>query len=432
MTTGCFLQRDDGGARDERHVRQLDAVALLVLVLLFLAQLDDARHVHLEDGVDVRAGALRLDHALRDDGAHLGHRDKLARQRLRRLQQRAWRSRRRCSSEQRRQEQASRLPSRWPTMSLLVMRPAAPVPGTWCRSTLLSFAILRTSGEERTSRPRRQQRQARPEQVRPERLRVQLRLQQRASQRELPAAAADHGDDGVDRDGAAFGHLDLGERAGDGRRNLGVNFVGRDLEDRLVALDGVADLLEPLGDGALGDGLAHLRHHNFGAGTACGGAEVALVAERQQRQEWWSRAAGAAAVSAFAGAAWRARRWSRASFVDGADDGVDLHGRAFSNLDLLQRAGGGRRNLGVDLVGRDLEERLVALDGVARLLEPLGDGAFGDGFAHLGHDYIGRHEGPFGCCLRLNADVAAQLWIIRRRGGRLACLADNRQASLSS
>src|ERR1700730_4220875 len=33
------------------------------------------------------------------------------------------------------------------------MRPEAPVPGTLVRSTLLSFAILRTSGEERTRSP---------------------------------------------------------------------------------------------------------------------------------------------------------------------------------------------------------------------------------------------------------------------------------------
>src|SRR5579884_2276842 len=36
-----------------------------------------------------------------------------------------------------------------PSTSSLVMRPPAPVPGTWLRSRLLSFAILRTSGEER-------------------------------------------------------------------------------------------------------------------------------------------------------------------------------------------------------------------------------------------------------------------------------------------
>jgi hypothetical protein len=47
---------------------------------------------------------------------------------------------------------------------------------------------------------------------------------------------------------------------GIGGRNLGVHLVGRDLEDRLVPLDGVADLLEPPGHRPLGDGLAHLRH----------------------------------------------------------------------------------------------------------------------------------------------------------------------------
>ena len=38
-------------------------------------------------------------------------------------------------------------------MSVLVMRPEAPVPGTFVRSMLFSFAILRTSGEERTRSP---------------------------------------------------------------------------------------------------------------------------------------------------------------------------------------------------------------------------------------------------------------------------------------
>jgi len=41
----------------------------------------------------------------------------------------------------------------WLTMSVFVMRPDAPVPATCERSTLLSFAILRTSGEERTRSP---------------------------------------------------------------------------------------------------------------------------------------------------------------------------------------------------------------------------------------------------------------------------------------
>src|SRR5690242_9333847 len=38
-------------------------------------------------------------------------------------------------------------------MSSFVMRPLDPLPGTWRRSTWLSFAILRTKGEERSRSP---------------------------------------------------------------------------------------------------------------------------------------------------------------------------------------------------------------------------------------------------------------------------------------
>ena len=42
------------------------------------------------------------------------------------------------------------------------------------------------------------------------------------------------------------------------------------------------------------------------------------------------------------------------------DDAVDRNGLAFLDLDLEQHAGAGRRDLRVHLVGRDLEQRLVA------------------------------------------------------------------------
>ena len=61
---------------------------------------------------------------------------------------------------------------------------------------------------------------------------------------------------------APFGHEDLGEHAGCGRGHLGVDLVGRDLEERLVLGDSVADLLQPADDGALGDRLAELRHRD--------------------------------------------------------------------------------------------------------------------------------------------------------------------------
>ena len=41
--------------------------------------------------------------------------------------------------------------------------------------------------------------------------------------------------------------------------HLGVDLVGGHLDQRLVGLDAVADLLEPLEDRSLGDRLAHLR-----------------------------------------------------------------------------------------------------------------------------------------------------------------------------
>src|SRR5262249_42626362 len=47
-------------------------------------------------------------------------------------------------------------------------------------------------------------------------------------------------------------------------------------------------------------------------------------------------------------------------------------------LDLDQRAGGRGGDLGVHLVGRDLEEGLVPLNGLAELLHPSGDRALGD------------------------------------------------------
>ena len=76
---------------------------------------------------------------------------------------------------------------------------------------------------------------------------------------------------------------------------------------------------------------------------------------------------------------------------DGADT-VFTHGGAFGDFDFLQDAGGGRGDFGVDFVGGDFEQRFVALDFVAGLLQPLGDGALDDGFAHLGHDDVSWHD----------------------------------------
>src|SRR5580700_7094910 len=68
-----LLHRDDGGAHEEWHEGEAHAMALLECVLVFGAQGDDAGEIHFVHAVDVSAGAARLDHALGDDLAHVGH-----------------------------------------------------------------------------------------------------------------------------------------------------------------------------------------------------------------------------------------------------------------------------------------------------------------------------------------------------------------------
>jgi hypothetical protein len=60
-----------------------------------------------------------------------------------------------------------------------------------------------------------------------------------------------------DLDGVALGEVDLHDGAGRRSGDLGIDLVGRDLDDRLVDLDRVTFLLVPLEDGPLGDRLAH-------------------------------------------------------------------------------------------------------------------------------------------------------------------------------
>ena len=76
--------------------------------------------------------------------------------------------------------------------------------------------------------------------------------------------------------------------------------------------------------------------------------------------------------------------------LDDRDLGVVRDGRALLDEDLVEGAFERRRDFGVDLVGDDLEERLVLGDVVAGLLEPLADRAFGDALAELGHGHLGH------------------------------------------
>src|SRR2546425_8179499 len=68
----------------------------------------------------------------------------------------------------------------------------------------------------------------------------------------------------VDGNRLACVHTNLCEDAGNRRRNLCVDLVRRDFEERFIAIDLVADLLDPANNSALGDRLAHLRHDDVG------------------------------------------------------------------------------------------------------------------------------------------------------------------------
>ena len=82
-----------------------------------------------------------------------------------------------------------------------------------------------------------------------------------------------------------------------------------------------------------------------------------------------------------------------AGFGDLAEQGADADGLAVLGGDFRQHAGGGRVDFERHLVGFELDERLVGLDGVAGLFEPAADRRFGDGFAESWNADFNRHLG---------------------------------------
>ncbi len=110
----------------------------------------------------------------------------------------------------------------------------------------------------------------------------------------------------------------------------------------------------------------------------------------------WRGLAAIASGSRFRrlGRGWRGRgsSGSIAFRGNGSHYGVDLHRGSGLHFNVLQGAGGGCGNLGVNLVGRDFKQWLVALNLLTWLLQPFGNRSFKDRFPHLGHDYICRHN----------------------------------------
>jgi hypothetical protein len=73
---------------------------------------------------------------------------------------------------------------------------------------------------------------------------------------------------------------------------------------------------------------------------------------------------------------------------DPRQHGADVDGGADVHQHLAHAPGGGRLDVGVDLVGGDRGDDLVGLDPVADLLLPLHHGALGNRHPHLGHGHV--------------------------------------------
>ncbi len=318
------LERLDGGLREERQERQLHALAGARSRPWPAPQLGDARDVGLDDGRQLCADCQRLDHALGDDGAQprqllgapphrgvgvaagsgrpgcwgCGRRSRLGGPARRR------RGRPACGCVRR-----HRVPDTDAEVDALVGGQAAHQRrdvGARAIARSLWSGALTGGGLGRHGLRRRGGRRRGPVRRRGtggllrrrlgalrsrllclgrfllRRLLLRLLLCLLPGRRRGPAAAPDHRQLGADLDGLVLADEDLGQRAGHGRRDLGVDLVGRDLEQRLVDLDLLTLLLEPAGDRALGDALAQGRHGHRGAlavpSAAAGAAGVAVRA----------------------------------------------------------------------------------------------------------------------------------------------------------
>ena len=206
-----------------------------------------------------------------------------------------------------------------------------------------------------------------------------------------------------DRDRVALGDEDLGDGAGRGRGQLEVDLVGGDLDDRVVGLDRLADLGVPFEDRPLADRLAG------GGGDDVHDARVpAPAARRRRRRAARRRRRCRRSRALLCGCRRRVRRRSRCPRRLGAErrrrgapptairaitcPTVTVSPSATRISVTVPRRGGGE--LDVDLVGRDLDDRLVDLDRVADLGVPFEDGALGDRLSRRGghdvHDLLGR------------------------------------------
>ena len=182
-----------------------------------------------------------------------------------------------------------------------------------------------------------------------------------------PGTRAHARDDLADGHGVAGVGEDLGDRPSGRGRQLHVDLVRRQLDDRLAVGHLVADADGPLEDRALGHRLA-----------AAGRDDVEDLAGLRRRPRRVSAADAAVAALEIPDAV-----------GDLGQDRADGDGVARGGADPGQGARRGRGHVGVHLVGGDLDEGLALRDGFAFLLVPFEDGALADRLAHRRQRHLG-------------------------------------------
>ena len=192
-----------------------------------------------------------------------------------------------------------------------MIRPSRPVPSTWSGARPRSAMSFFAEGASSTSRF------AAGAGARSAAAAPAAATGAEAGGRRAGAAAGDAAELAAGLDGGAGLGVDLGERAGGGGGDLDGDLVGLELAEHLVLGHGVAQLLEPGGDGRLADALAEGRDHDL---------DRALVGGRRLGVHRRRLAGGLGGGCAPASAA--LSRLGLRLLVDGGEERVDAHGLA--------------------------------------------------------------------------------------------------------
>ena len=192
-----------------------------------------------------------------------------------------------------------------------------------------------------------------------------------------------------------LGDADLEQGTCYGGGNLGVNLVGGNLNQGLVNLNLLANFLQPAGNGALGDGLAQCGQYDLDACSSSSGS----LSNRSGSCGSLSNRSGSCGSLSSCGSS---RSSSAGTVANDSQSSADLDVLVLGDENLLDNACYGGGNLGVNLVGGNLNQGCVNLNGVADLNEPAGNGTLGHGLAQCGQYYGVGHNLSRSPCECLN------------------------------